>query len=167
MANRGRVISVIVCNLVFFGQVFSDNIVFGQTLDKFTFSSFHSLSSNDSVQFVGGQVADVKGLTPQKFMAGYLPLTSSLLSTEELKSDDQELSVWPNPCSDNLFLQFSGESDVTGLIEVYNSTGVRVISTIVNQPTVQLDVTSLSTGMYYIVFSTDDKLPLLIKFIKS
>lgn len=79
-----------------------------------------------------------------------------------------EISVYPNPVIDQLTLNFTSTTDEKTSVVIYNSTGLKVyeqsLAIIRGANTVNLDIQSLSKGIYFI--SLKNKKQFFSKFIK-
>jgi hypothetical protein len=79
--------------------------------------------------------------------------------------DIQELKSYPNPCTDILNLQL--EQQESGVVEVYDLTGIKVYSkTILMSNQIALDLRELSKGLYFLHFWTGNQKRYAAKFIK-
>jgi hypothetical protein len=75
---------------------------------------------------------------------------SPIISLENCETKLVELSVYPNPVTNTLFLNFTGDHDKSISIAVYNSFGQMVYSSDVYQS--QLDLSDKSSGIYFLHF---------------
>ncbi len=60
------------------------------------------------------------------------------------------LSIYPNPASGNITIKMTDETRLGSMLDVYNSVGQKVLSTRLDQLQVQLNVSSLQQGVYFI-----------------
>jgi len=89
--------------------------------------------------------------------------TDSTLSIEQLVNDTFKL--YPNPVSDRLFIQ-SPSSEAYHL-EIVNTLGQVVLSKIDNNASIELEVSNLTNGLYFINISSESGNSETIKFIKK
>ena len=92
------------------------------------------------------------------------PLAGSV-STTTSETINQQITVYPNPATSMVSVQFTDDAIIGSNIEVYNQVGQKVFATTVNQLTVQLNVSSLGKGIYYIK-TGDDKNKNISKLVK-
>ena len=59
------------------------------------------------------------------------------------------MEVYPNPASGVVYIEFSDELD-EGVIEIYNSTGIKVDEILVRNKTVSIGTNHLPNGLYLI-----------------
>jgi len=93
-------------------------------------------------------------------------LSNALLSTQTYFSTDH-ISVFPNPASSSLRINLSEQTDLPDAYKIFNVLGQTVLQKAVNsEADLQIDVQSLSNGMYFIKLSQSDRL-LSIPFVKK
>lgn len=82
-------------------------------------------------------------------------------------TDTEEVFVlYPNPTSNELILEWSGSFEDQVHMEIVSSTGVTVIrNNYLSTPTVQLDVSSLTPGMYMVILGNENA-TIQEKFVK-
>jgi hypothetical protein len=93
-----------------------------------------------------------------------VPLESPANATANPGSG-QQLSVYPNPATSMVSVEFAREVDMGTPLEIYNQVGQKVLSVIVNQEVTQLNVSSLAKGVYFIKI-TGGKNRMVAKLIK-
>jgi hypothetical protein len=94
-----------------------------------------------------------------------LPGQDTTASNSLRISDNPGLSVFPNPSSGLVNIQIS-DAVTTGItLEIFNSTGQRIMTLPVTQPLQQVNLSMLGQGMYYII-KTNGKDRAVAKFIK-
>ncbi len=93
---------------------------------------------------------------------GYVPDVSEILSVREL-SELSEVSVYPVPANDQL--RFNAEN--TDAVTVYDITGKPVYNQSLSGTRHQLDVTFLSSGMYFGHLLKDGQPKARFKFVKK
>ena len=73
-------------------------------------------------------------------------------------------SVFPNPANEWLTIDFPDNETNKTLIQIFNSTGMLLIETLISQST-QINITDLPDGIYFVQFKGNPQLT--IKFIKQ
>ncbi|PLX07738.1 MAG: hypothetical protein C0596_09945 [Marinilabiliales bacterium] len=82
--------------------------------------------------------------------------TDYIISTNNTSNADGNISVYPNPVYDKLY--FESDTDLTYRVNVYSNTGELIIDkTIENQTNVELDVSGLSLGVYFVRLITENQ----------
>ncbi|MCG8697514.1 MAG: T9SS type A sorting domain-containing protein, partial [Bacteroidales bacterium] len=80
------------------------------------------------------------------------------VAIKENKQEQFEINIYPNPASDKVTVRFTGSSQDKGIVELFDAMGQLVLKTTVNkQEEIQLDVTDLSSGTYFVRMSKDEK----------
>jgi len=74
------------------------------------------------------------------------------LSLEDMKINDNSITIYPNPARSEI--NISSESIINS-IEIYNTLGQKVYQTMVNNKSKNIDINSLSKGIYIIGITTD------------
>ncbi|MBL4658460.1 MAG: T9SS type A sorting domain-containing protein, partial [Flavobacteriales bacterium] len=69
------------------------------------------------------------------------------------KSEDGEISVYPNPAQSKVFFEF--QDDVTGTVEIYSSLGLLVEELDINGKSSAVDVADLPVGVYVYQITSD------------
>jgi trimeric autotransporter adhesin len=84
----------------------------------------------------------------------------------QIRASNFQFSIFPNPVNQTLNLKFNGQ--ITGLatLTIMDITGKVVLSQSMVTNTLQIDVSSLSPGMYFICIKNKD-IPITQKFIKQ
>ncbi|MCX6186722.1 MAG: T9SS type A sorting domain-containing protein [Bacteroidetes bacterium] len=67
----------------------------------------------------------------------------------------KEFSFYPNPAKDNLVLKYSTKEPIQ--IDIYNILGLRVKTVIYNNNELNIDITDLQNGVYFLRFKDDGK----------
>jgi hypothetical protein len=80
-------------------------------------------------------------------------ITGQTISGIDEKELDQKVSVYPNPCNDQLIL--SGRKPI-GKVELFSVTGSRVLRLVSNQSTLNIPVGALQPGRYFLLVEYDD-----------
>ncbi|GCD78316.1 hypothetical protein JCM31826_17980 [Thermaurantimonas aggregans] len=93
----------------------------------------------------------------------YQPLN---LSVSENKPKATELSIYPNPASDRLFI--AQNEPIYQRVDICNATGLVVKSTLLSENITEIPVSDLPAGLYLLRFTdTQDNTLLIKKFIKA
>jgi len=134
----------------------------------------------DTIRFTGKEAKYVKMLTFYNQVYSikefeiyhsdgkeYPLVLCSPIGIEEQSMKDNGLKVYPNPATDELYLEYGQEQSVSTTIKLMDSSGKEVYSEIINpgMQIVKIDLSRLSGGMYLIQVSTD-KNTLIEKFVK-
>lgn len=75
-------------------------------------------------------------------------------SVENIRSDDVQLSAYPNPASEELNLNLAGEIPLGTLIVIYNVSG-EIVCQFKATSQHQVDVSEWNTGMYFVRFQAE------------
>lgn len=90
----------------------------------------------------------------------------ALTPVEEIDSPKKSITVYPNPTSGIIFMQFLN-SEITPLrINIYNTLGEMVYTNLISKTgnfTVEADLTKLAAGIYIIKYSGSEKPVIIIK----
>lgn len=89
---------------------------------------------------------------------------SSVITVNSCKKDIQEISVFPNPSTGNLFFSFEGEIPNLHSLEIYNLAGKRVYY--IEYPESSISLPDIANGIYYIHFYIDSDV-IIKKFIMN
>jgi hypothetical protein len=89
-----------------------------------------------------------------KFYALKHIIENDLTSVPSPKKQSNQFVVYPNPVSDLFQIKNMNQNDITELI-LFNNLGKIVFTTNQIQPNAQLDISNLSSGIYYLRVSTD------------
>ena len=95
-------------------------------------------------------------------------LTASALPapiTPPIESAQGGMHIYPNPSSGIVTIQLNDTISFGAFLEIYNLVGQRVVTTVVNQVQFQLNISSLSKGVYYIRVNNGNS-KLMNKFLK-
>jgi pregnancy-associated plasma protein-A/type IX secretion system substrate protein len=82
-----------------------------------------------------------------------------------VEAAENSLYVYPNPSSGIVTIQLGDHINIGSSLELYNQVGQKVVATIVNQLQFQLNISSLSKGIYYIQVN-DGKNKVMTKLLK-
>jgi hypothetical protein len=93
------------------------------------------------------------------------PLAAPVSTTTTSENINQQITVYPNPATSTVSVQFTDDAIIGSSLEVYNQVGQIVITAQVNELLMQLNVSSLGKGMYYIKVG-DGKTKSITKLIK-
>ena len=76
------------------------------------------------------------------------------------------MSIYPNPVTDVLSIQFSETSDAEKNIQMYNSQGQAVYHQIVNEPDHRIDMSQMASGIYFLQVISEDHKSISEKILK-
>jgi hypothetical protein len=76
------------------------------------------------------------------------------------------LRVYPNPATDILNINLSNANFKNSNIVIYNVSGMEVSKSIMNGASAQLNIESLSNGVYFVKVSNENGFSKTVKFIK-
>jgi hypothetical protein len=123
-----------------------------QVVQKWSFSGFSSIDTDDSSLVCVGQAMDLQSTAPV-IRHGYYPLSSSLVKIDE--SNVQEITVFPNPATDFLFIDGLTASD-RDWFEISSLDGKIVSSADLDSNVPKVAVAHLSQGIYQLrIFNAD------------
>ena len=92
---------------------------------------------------------------------------SALLSSEESVFNPSYINVYPNPTKDKLTIEFSESLQNTNTeVSIYSTEGKLVKSENLQSSLSQIDVSSLSTGIYFATFNLNG-IHRNIRFVKE
>ncbi len=77
-------------------------------------------------------------------------VSSSSDNTPIPESGSASLTIYPNPCSGPVSVVMTDESRIGSILDIYNQLGQKVMSVQVNQLQMQLNVSALQRGLYFI-----------------
>jgi hypothetical protein len=92
-----------------------------------------------------------------------LSLSGAITSTTDYKAD-ATISIVPNPVTDRLTVNYAGGTIQN--LQITNVTGQRMLQKIVNDAQTEIDVSSLSNGLYLLTMQTDQGQQ-ITKFVKN
>jgi hypothetical protein len=95
----------------------------------------------------------------------YTLTVGSTAGIETQKSNDVNLSVFPNPATDNVTINIGNTVSGTKTIELYDITGKLVLARSTDTNTAQVDLTSVSKGTYFVKVSDESKNVVAVKMI--
>jgi hypothetical protein len=119
-----------------------------------------------NVQIAGSSSAGTNSLAVDQGNDGVVPgLDHGALPSAE----HMDLSVFPNPATDQLTLKFGTELPELSTITLRNQLGQIMKQEQLRKPDTQMDwdISSLSTGAYFLEVSTSDGAPQVVKFLKT
>jgi len=133
------------------------------TAQQVVSSGGYTVKSDISVNWIlGGSLSDL------------CPVGQSYISNlykEQLMESELALSVYPIPATDLIYIRLTPVDTGRIVIELYNNTGIKVLNhTTYYQPLVQLNVSDIPSGIYYLkIFQTSlrDQQPNIQKVIKQ
>ncbi len=119
-----------------------------------------------NVQVAGSSTAGTNSLAVDQGSNGVLPGLDqeALFTTERM-----DLSVFPNPATDQLTLKFGTELPELSTITLRNQLGQIMKQEQLRTPDTQMDwdISNLSTGTYFLEVRTSDGAPQVVKFLKT
>jgi hypothetical protein len=123
----------------------------------------YAVKSDVSVNWIlGGSLLDIPA---------YDLSTLNKLRKEQLTESEISLKVYPNPATDFINIEITPVDTGRLILELYNNSGVKVLNNVtVYQPILQLNVSDIPSGIYYLkVFqpSFKDQLFKVEKIIKK
>ncbi|MDD4599036.1 MAG: T9SS type A sorting domain-containing protein, partial [Lentimicrobiaceae bacterium] len=73
--------------------------------------------------------------------------------------DPANLSIFPNPAKDVLFVKVNDFPNRNAMIQIHNSTGQRVLSNrmVIQSEVLSLDISALKAGLYYVLMQMENK----------
>jgi hypothetical protein len=86
------------------------------------------------------------------------------LGLQEQESGFNEISIYPNPVNDQLYITIADETTNEMTVEVYNVLGMKIETLMINNKLVNLDVTQYPQGIYNVIVFGGNK-ALTSKFI--
>ncbi len=88
-----------------------------------------------------------------------IPTYCTFLTIQSLNSDDQSLTVYPNPFSSTLSIIMNDGSQLDNYsFKLFNVLGQEVLQSNINKQQNTIETTSLSNGIYYFEVSADNKI---------
>ena len=101
---------------------------------------------------------------------GYSPHAYTVsIEQNELIIAKNKLSIYPNPATDNINLDFEQSPNEDMQLSIYNSAGQLVLSKQLNGyvDTYRVNVEALALGVYFVRLSSDNKILFSSKFVKN
>ena len=122
----------------------------------------HTVKSEISVDWIlGGSLSDIPANDIN---------TLNRLRMDQLKESEISLKVYPTPATDFINIEITPVDTGRLILELYNSSGVKVLNKIAaNQPVVQVNISDIPSGIYIlkVVFPRKDQLFKVEKIIKK
>ena len=131
--------------------------------DKFL-NTITDVVINPSVDFVITSDSNSKG--DNRFEIIFTAKGSTSTSEDLLKIASTNLTVYPNPATDVLNINISNSSFKNSQVVVYNVSGMEVSKSTMNGSTAQLNIESLSNGVYFVKVSNENGFNKTVKFVK-
>jgi hypothetical protein len=107
---------------------------------------------------------DVASLRDDSIRFSDFSIAEGTLSSDDFSLNPQEEIVFPNPVQDNLLLSENVKDNFSGL-RIYSTSG-KLVATFKNLPP-SLDLSGLSSGMYFVEFIKSDLTTKAVKMIKN
>ena len=126
-------------------------------------SAGYSVKSDVSVNWIlGGSLSDISTISQS---------TLNNLRKEQLMESEISLKVYPIPASDFINIEITPVDTGRLILELFNNSGVKVLNKVAAyQPIIQVNVSNIPSGIYYLkVFqpSSQDQLFGVEKIIKK
>lgn len=150
--------------------------LYSQSIERYTISSLGGSyfdGSSFEMDFTMGEMAtttlsNANNTLTQGFQQ---PFTNTFVVISEDSDEPSLVSVFPNPAIDQLTIQIEGNEAKEYSLTVYNMLGQVALCATANSDLngytqIQLDISSLSTGNYYLRIFNDDRLVSIAKIIK-
>ncbi len=131
--------------------------------DKFL-NNVIEINDNSNVSFDITTDPNSKG--DNRFEIIFVAKTSTKTSEELLKLSSTNLSVYPNPATDVLNINISNANFKNSEVVVYNISGIEVFKTNMASSNAQLNIESLSNGVYFVKVSNQNGFNKTVKFVK-
>jgi hypothetical protein len=114
-------------------------------------SGGYAVKSDISVNWIlGGSLSDIPA---------YDLSTLNKIRKEQLMESEISLKVYPSPATDFINIEITPADTGRLILELYNISGVKVLNTVtIYQPILQLNVSDIPSGVYYLkVFQPSSK----------
>lgn len=136
--------------------------IFGNEIYKMAF-----FNTNESITLLSANICG----SSQASSGVYLNINSSGLTPVGLNEMskipyEKNLTVYPNPANDNILLNFNSVLNQNISIKIFNIYGQMLDSMVLNSTAEPIDVTNLSTGIYFININIAGK-TYTAKFLKN
>jgi hypothetical protein len=93
--------------------------------------------------------------------------TLDILSSTSIQSVNANLSVYPNPAKEELFIQINSlKNNATSYLELYNIAGQKVLDQSILQNNTKVDLSSLSKGLYLLKTNVEGTIS-TVKIVKE
>ena len=131
--------------------------------DKFL-NTITDIEINPSVDFVFTSDSNSKG--DNRFEVVFVAKTSTTTKEDLLTLSNTNLTIYPNPATDFLNISLSNSNFKNSTIIIYNVSGMEVSKSTMNGSTAQLNIESLSNGVYFVKVSNENGFSKTVKFVK-
>jgi hypothetical protein len=125
-------------------------------------SGGYAVKSEVSVNWIlGGSLSDIPAIDLY---------TLNKIRKEQLMESEISLKVYPMPATDFINIEITPVDTSRLILELYNISGVKVLSKVaVNQPVLQVNISDISSGVYFlkVLLPTKDQLFGVEKIIKK
>jgi len=141
----------------------------GQKQFRYTLNGEGYIGQNSNTEFFGIGTATDIDYVKVTWLSGIVDLyenitpnqTLSIVEGQVLNIDEfsiLDIQLYPNPVNDKLQVKINnGLSDYIN-IELYTNLGKKIFSNIFNSNSIELDVTNLSSGIYFLRFIGDEEI---------
>jgi len=118
------------------------------TVDSGVNASVYSLAALNGSLYVGGEFDTVGSTLPAKGIARWMPNSAGI---NQMTSSNNELSIYPNPFSQQTTLQFSQPTAANAKLTIFDLTGREVGNYFIASGTKSLTIkrNNLPAGMYF------------------
>tara|TARA_Y100000385_G_C12669349_1_gene457281 strand:+ start:107 stop:586 length:480 start_codon:yes stop_codon:yes gene_type:complete len=136
-----------------------------QTVQRTTFAVFSSITPNDTLLVAGGQIMTGKSDSPL-LEHGYYPLNNTLLSVEK-STITTAYSIYPNPFSSSLQINWTNSEATVISIEIYSINGALIQRIETSDSQIEILSETWERGMYFVRGVTEQGTLFNEKVVKS
>ncbi len=131
--------------------------------DKFL-NTITNIEINPSVDFVITSDSNSKG--DNRFEIIFAAKGSTNTKDDFLKISSNNLSIYPNPATDELNINISNANFKNSEVVVYNISGTEILKTNMAANNAQLNIETLSNGVYFVKVTNQNGFNKTVKFVK-
>jgi hypothetical protein len=140
-----------------------DNTIPVSLLDKFTQKTI-DIRKNPIYTFVMDSMPHQWGKDRFVLILNASPINTGIANESSIINT--KMAVYPNPASDVLNININNASFKNSNISIYNISGNEVMNTSMNGASTQLNIESLSSGVYFVKVKNENGFDRTVKFIK-
>ena len=140
-----------------------DNSITVSLLDKFTQKTI-DIRKNPIYTFVMDSMPHQWGKDRFVLILNAVSTTTGI--DIESNITNTKMLVYPNPASDVLNISINNTSFKNSIISIFNISGNEVLNSIMNGASTQLNIESLSNGVYFVKVKNENGFDRTVKFIK-